>query len=113
MTHRCFTVFGFPGVRQFIDLILGVVKVQGQLRGRREHMLAYRGEGNRKREELFEYQDVFSLKHVLTRGKIRSQGNSFFSSWAFCRSSTITQITQQYSYLNSLSFTLGSSPTHS
>lgn len=43
MTHRCFTVLGFPGVRQFIDLILGVVKVQGQLRGRREHMLAYRG----------------------------------------------------------------------
>lgn len=36
MTHGSFTVLGFPGVRQFIDLVLGVVQVQGQLLGERE-----------------------------------------------------------------------------
>ena len=33
---------------------------------------------NRMRKDLSAYLDVFSLKHVWTRGKIRSQGNSFF-----------------------------------
>lgn len=40
VTHGCFAVLGLPGVGQFVELILGVVQVQGQLWAGSEYISA-------------------------------------------------------------------------